>query len=137
MKSPAQYITKMLELAEPSGSGWLYTYSAMPDKPDNRVTVYDRPANKDGRLMRTGEVIEHPGIMVMVRAKTYNEGWSKAKEIEAYLDATHRESVTVGADTVVIQAVSRASGVNTLGPDPSGNLPREFFSLNVSITINQ
>jgi hypothetical protein len=134
--SPAQILKKFLEDNEDSDSDWMFTISSMPDKPVKRITVYDRPAVKDGRLM-SGTVIEHPGAMVIIRAETYVQGWAKAKEIEALFDGALRETVTLGTETVEIQCISRDAGVNALGADPTANTLRELFSLNVSLTINR
>ncbi len=134
--SPAQFLKKYIEDNEDSDTDWLFTFSAMPNKPDKFITIYDRPAAKDGRLM-DGTVIEHPGAMVIIRAKTYTEGWAKAKEIEALFDQTLRDTVTLDGETIVIQNITRNAGVNSMGADPTANTLRELFSLNVSLTINR
>jgi hypothetical protein len=71
--TPAEVIRTALVQLELGSYGIAYrdwpVFSEMePDKPDNLITVYDIDGIKNAREMPTGEVQEHYGVRIRVRA---------------------------------------------------------------------
>lgn len=103
--------------------------------PSDAVCVYDTTPVPDGRLLRTGEQIVHPGIQIKVRSQSYQAGWDKAQAIAETLDAATRAQVSVDSVLHTMVAASRISGPVSLGVDPS-SIKRTFsFTLNYRITL--
>lgn len=138
MSSPAEIICQLLldlTLANDTGD-WTVYVSFFPDDPDSAICVYDMVGKKDGRLMKTGEQIEHPGIQIMVRSASYPEGWKKAEGIALALD-TQRKSV-VAADSensYIVHNVSRTGNILHAGQEMEGDRRRHLFVVNALVTI--
>lgn len=138
--SAAQLIQKLLVQEsmglEPPSTPWPIYFGRMPDGhnvEDQLVVVYDTEPVQDGRLMGTGECIEHPGFQVRVRVSDYNTGHAKLAAIAAVLDQVKNNVVTGdSAATYTIKAVTRRGGPIPIGPDERG---REHFTLNATTTI--
>ena len=109
--SPAMRIAQFLldrnvaESPDNVGTAFQVYYNHMPDggnAPDNIITVYDTPGSKDGRLM-AGTEIQHPGIQVMVRARTHLQAWNRAAIIATELvRLSYATSVTVDSNPYTI-----------------------------------
>lgn len=115
---------------------WPIYSSFLPDVPDSSICVYDTAGTLDGRIMRTGEQIEHPGIMIHVRAIDNDTGWRKAKTIAEALDAQRRVSVVISSEeTYVVYNFSRTGAILPLGMEEIGSRRRFVFSINAITTI--
>lgn len=141
--SPARWIRAYL-LAQglgsdpdtPPAAAWPFYYSIMPDGNgvvDNVLAAYDTAGKIEGRRMRGGVSIEHPGVMIHARSVSYDDGYSKLKAVADALDAVSMASVTIGVETRVIAAVSRRS-ILDVGEVP-GDRPRSRFSLNAIVSF--
>jgi len=124
-----------------SGEGvWKSFMAYFPELPDDAVCLYDTSGRFDGRMMRGGEKIEHPGLMVMVRGVSYERAWSKAKAIEAAFDSAHRVRVAIpdGVDYVV-QNISRTAPLMSLGVETDGPKGRQryLFTVNAVLTVRR
>lgn len=112
--------------------------------PDFAIVVYDYKGFIEGRLLTTGETIEHYGIQIRMRSLEYSDGYSKALQIANLLDAINRPSVQLGSNTYRIDAASRSS-IIPLGTDPeanrmirtSGDRRRHYFSINVHLSLTK
>lgn len=109
--------------------------------PDEAVGFYDTAPFIDGRSIRTGEVIKHPGVAIVTRSLLYDKGYSKADDILRYLTETVKRSETVllldGFEefTYRIESVTLSSGIIALG---EGEVrARQSFSMNLLCTITQ
>ena len=116
---------------------WPAYIGRMPDGKQtatNLIVVYDTEPRQDGRLMRTGERIEHPGLQFRVRAVDYLTGHKKLAIIAAALDVIKRQTVTVDGTAYLIHAIKRIGGIIQLGTDEVG---REGFTFNATATISE
>lgn len=118
-----------------SGAWPLFTTST-PDKPDKVGTIYDTTGNLDGILQKTGVQIEHYGIQVRIRDRSYEVGWNKAREVYDKALVTKQETVTVGATSYLIQAFIPTTSVVPLGVEEGTNR-RELFTVNFIATISE
>jgi hypothetical protein len=143
MASPAQVIAQLIR---DKGLGnahdhttWPVSVGFMADSPHNAITVYGTEGRQDGRLMKTGERIEHPGIQVRVRSLKYTDGRAKADAIALMFD-TQSSGVTVAipADgSYFIQNVSRTGSVIELGPNEEDPNRRLDFTVNAVLTLRK
>lgn len=118
-----------------NGSWPIYT-SQEPNTPDNCITTYNTQGQLQGRIQKSGLYVEKPGIQIRIRATDHTTGHSKAKSIEAALDAVYDDNVTISSNSYEVHAVHRTASIAYLGKDsPSSN--RHLFTLNVTVTIRQ
>lgn len=140
MTSPADIIRQLLidlSLVDTS-EGWESFVGFFPDTPDEAVCVYDTAGALDGRIMESGEVIEHPGIQIRVRGKSYTAVWSKITAITRGLDAVQKVSVVFSEEEVyTVHNVSRSGAMIPMGIDEIGNRRLHNFAANMTITISQ
>lgn len=142
-KSPASILAQLLiDLSlgiAPSANGdWRSYANDMPDLltgPDSVLCSYDTTAIFDGRLMRGGDTIEHPGWQIRVRAMSFESGWAKAAAIANALDGVARRTVTVDATDFVIQGIHRRGNIIPLGHEDNDRKRRQAFTLNGVMTI--
>lgn len=142
--TPAQAIRRALidasvcvDSVESPSADWPVFVAALPDgagAKDNAVAVYDTSGVMDGRYMRMGTNIEHPGIQVRVRSTSYTDGWSKIVAIAAALEALLRTVVVVDSESTTIQNVTRKGTPISLGPEPQ-NRRRVSFTINAIVTL--
>lgn len=121
---------------------WPVYRNNRPDQPDEVVTVYDYEGEFQGRMQRTGEVVEFPGIQVGFRAKSTRAdeasifGKRMCNVLDGILNATVVLTISPGVTkTYQIQSFRRTSPVLPLGPEENGS--RLLFTINGLITIGE
>ncbi len=119
---------------------WQVWTANLPDGPDDKdeaISVKDTTGAQDGRLMKTMERIEHPGIQIRVRSTDYLIGYSKARDIAKYLDTIQHEEIvsTVDNKSYRIPSVTRGQ-VISMGKELEGR-SRELFSINAVLTVKE
>jgi len=139
MSAPAAEIIHQL-LADAGhielSADWPGYISFMPSFPNQAVCVYDMSGEDDGRLM-TGTKIDHPGIQIQVRSKTYSVGWSKASDIALALDNQIKTSVAIESDaTYILHNASRRGTIHPIGVDEEDGQRRHYFTINAMVTIS-
>ena len=102
--------------------------------PANAIAIYDPTGTKDGRIMKTGEVISHPGIQVRVRASTYPVAYDKIRSMALRLDIISRRSIIIDDQTYAIMNVTRTGDPISLGLEEATN--RVLFVVNSRVTIS-
>jgi len=118
--------------------GYQLFYSFLPDDPDNAIAIFDTSGRLDGRLMRTGEQIEHYGIQIQVRGRDYVEAWRLANTIATYLDSLRKEVVvTEAGDAYILHNVSRSGAVIPIGVETVNTRLRRLFSINMTVTLSR
>jgi hypothetical protein len=139
MRAPADIIQQLLVnlLAEsPGTSVWPIFVGFLPDQPDEAICVYDTAGFSDGRLMGDGTQIEHPGVQIRVKGKTYLETYGKIKEISLLLDAQHDAVVSPAeGETYIIQNISRQGTIMPLGLEEAGGRRLHHFTINAVLTL--
>lgn len=121
----------------PSSSEWTCYLNYMPDGTgihDNVISVYDTQGRTDGRLMGTGQTIDHPGFQIRIRGTQHQTAYGKAKEVIDHLDALLREGLVIGSDSFTIQAASRTGRILPLGPENDAKR-RHQFTVNGTMTL--
>lgn len=123
-----------------SVSNWPIGCGDEDDKPDNYITIYNPVGRRDQRIAYTGEVTEHPGIQIRVRAggaDPHTTGWTKINAIRTLLNEQVRnEYVTVGATQYAVHGFTHESGPLSLGRE-SPTSQRRLFTLNGTVTLRQ
>lgn len=138
--SPAKIIQKLL-IAEEYGvvpgpdAVWPIFHSNLPDTPDtqnNAICVYDMAGVMDGRVQKTRDSVEHPGIQVRVRGVNQDQAYTKIREVLPILDNILREAITIDGVSYLVQAVTR---VGTIVPWRIVDEKRRFsFTVNFIMT---
>lgn len=138
MNSPANIIQQFLideELGTVDGE-WKAFVAFLPERPDDAICVFDTVGRLDGRIMRTGEQIEHPGIQVFVRGKDYLETYRKAKSIALALDAVKGVEVAMDSEqSFTLLNVSRTGSMHPVGVETEGDRRRHRFAINAVLTL--
>jgi len=141
MNSPANIIWQFLldeGLGMSTHVAWRTYVGFFPTDPNEAICVYDTPGKQDGRIMRTGEQIIHPGIQIQVRGIEYLVAWKKAQAIALRLDAVQREIIATESDVFyTLHNVSRTGDIMHLGVEDVGNKRRHMFAINAVLTIAQ
>lgn len=140
--TPAEVVRELLIAAalvtRPSlRQAWPAYLTNMPDGDgvaDDAVCVYDTTPVTEGRVMRGGETIKHPGLQVKVRAKDYRAGWDKTSAIAERFDAVLRATVNLDGFVFLIQSISHGA-VLPNGMEESTKR-RFIFTLNCQLTIS-
>lgn len=141
MKSPAEIIRQLLvdlELVQDSQDAtWSAFVGFLPDSPDCAVCVYDTEGRPDGRIMGSGEQIEHPGIQIRIRGPVYRTVWDKVKEIADALSANSGVTVAFESeDAYLVHNISRTGGIMTLGVEVQGSRRNHNFAINAVVTLS-
>jgi len=118
---------------------WPLYIAFTPDN-DNTKTdlgvVYDTTGLKDGRLMVSGEVVEHQGVQIKIRSRTHLDGWNKLDAISRSLDAVFNDTVIIGANEFLIQNIKRSGLIIPLGVE-KGTKNRRLFTANFLLTLGR
>lgn len=137
MSSPADIVYTLLE-SSGALAGWTSFVSFLPDAPDKALCVYDTTGMDNGRIMNTGERIQHPGIQIFLRCLDYTEGYEKASSLALLLDGVRNNSVAVSTDeTYSLHNVSRSGTINTLGIELVNDRRRHQFTINAVLTLTE
>lgn len=140
--SPADVIRQMLvDLGfanDGPGAGWHAYTGFFPNDPVSAFCVYDLQGRKDGRLMKTGEQINHPGIQIMFRGKDYLTTRDHTDAVALALDAQRKTTVAVESTGVyIVHNVSRTGDIMSLGMEAEGDSRRFLFTINAVLTIEE
>lgn len=119
------------------GLDWPGYVGFAPDAPapDNIVSFYNTQGTNDGRMMRTGEQIDHPGVSIRVRAEDDPTGYNQAKAIQEAVDAIYKRSVTMEDGIYTLQNASRSGQIIGLGQERDRT--RQLFTINVLLTLKK
>lgn len=138
----AQYIievTSLMSLPNADTDWPLYVHH-LPPADDAKVktnagAVMDTAGLKDGRLM-AGPTMQHYGMQILMRGKTYEEAWVKINAVARSLDGIHTDVITRGIEDYMIDSVTQTSNPVYIGLE-EGQGRRKLFTVNLIATIKQ
>lgn len=139
MTPPADLIRLYLisvNLGANGGTEWPIYISFFPDTPDKAIVIYDTAGIPDGRIMGTGERVEHPGVMIHVRDQSYVLAYTRSRDIALALDGIYNSPIQSGSENWTIINASRTGDIIALGAEPEGRR-RQMFSINAVLTIRK
>jgi len=133
-------INEISALTNPDNNGeWpLYT-NYMPDGDDvesDCAAMYDTAGILNGRLMRTGEVIKHPGLQLRLRSLGGEIGYAKIEGVALSLDSIAGETLVVSGSTFKILNMRRTTEIIPLGLE-RGTKRRFLFTVNYLVTLKK
>jgi len=140
MRSPADIIAHLLVNLGlcTLEDEWPISVAILPDTPDEAVCAYDTGGRMDGRILRTGEQIVHPGIQIRVRGKDYLASYAKIRAIALLLDLQNDILVAFSDEEVyVIQNVSRTGDILPLGIEDIDGRRCHNFTMNAVLTLRE
>ena len=119
-------------------SEWRVFESFLPNEPDDAIAVYNRGGSQDGRLLETGERIEHLKYEIQVRGINYLDVWRKMNSIVLFLDSLKNITVEVSPGEIyTVFNVSRQSDITTLGLEMHGTRRRQYLAVTVNLSMKQ
>ena len=129
-------------VTDPDGTPgeWPCYLSSAPDGdnvPTNVVTLYDTPALKKGRIMRTGFVVEDMGVQIKVRGHDFPCAWRQMDFIRAYLDSVKYEDFNYKNFIYLVENTWRMHGALDLGLEPNQGKRRHNVALNVFLCLRE
>lgn len=141
LHSPADIVRVLLVNlglgANPPNSTWPVYSTNEPDIPDNCITVFDTVGKGDGRSMTDGELFDHYGIQVRVRATTFSVGYQKVNAIRvAFSESVIEEVVTISGTNYLVKSITQISQIFPLGKEvPTSR--RTLFTVNALVTVKR
>lgn len=144
--SPYQIIQTLLvnnglATSPESATNWPVFLAVLPDGvniKDNAIGIFGITGTDDGRLMKTGLNIRHPGIQFLIRAIRHEDGYSKAYAIVDFLSKVHRDEVVLDGSVYYVQNFSLIGDILPLGQEiEKGSKKRHMFSINGNLTIDE
>ncbi len=141
MTPNAQIVSRLiiaagLGSAPESSAAWPVYVSFLPAEIDNAVAVWDTGGTLDGRIMRTGNKVNHPGIQIRVRGPVYPTTFAKIQAIAESLDSVYNDTVSVNGIDYQVQNLSRTSDILPMGLE-EGDRKRYHFTVNAILTVKQ
>ncbi len=138
--SPAQVVQEYLivegfGVRPPTTNPWAVYFSYMPDTPNEAIMAYNTAAREDGRLLRTGESITHPGLHVRIRGRDNTTVYAKAWAIARRFDIINQYTLVLADYSYLIEAVSRNGDPIDLGREEGTG--RFLFGVNARITLKE
>lgn len=142
--APAQIIAKYIIEAtlgtDPiKNQRWPTFIGFMPNERENKsglICCYDTNGTTDGRLMRTGTIIEHPSVQIRLRSVDAQSAYAKARSIATALDSLFREEISLEDSTYLLLNASRRSPILDMGTSPEEKTFKNF-SINYLLTIKE
>lgn len=117
---------------------WACYSEGEPDLPDRCVTVYTTQGTDDGRLMTDGELQQHYGVQVRVRADRHAVGYAKAAAIRALISdragGLYDYAVTLDGTSYLVHCAAKVGQVLALGKEVP-KTKRSLFTVNATITV--
>jgi hypothetical protein len=116
---------------------WPVYVGSEPTMPDDCITVYNTAGVVDGRSMPDGEILEHRGWQVRVRALDNPTGYQKMDDIRTYMSEVAVQVVTtIASIRYLVFCFAKFGDILDLGKDvPTSK--RSLFTLNGLCPIRQ
>jgi hypothetical protein len=152
--SPAEILQQLMvdegivvePLLNDETTSWQAYVSSEPSMPDNCVTVQDTVGTQDGRTVDgrvpAGEINEHPGWQIRVRAVSHRVGFLKLSQIRKELmEQVYDAFVQLQDDLLVnhvysVQAITRIGSIVMLGTD-APDTKRSLFTLSGTMAVTE
>lgn len=146
--SPADIIRELLidksVGTDPDAAGdWPVYALNEPNTPDSLITIFNSASVLEGRDQNAGEMNEHFGIQIRIRAADPNDGWRKANAIKTSITTDVLRTIVSIADTTGtatsqyrVQAITLIGGILDLGKVEGGTrTKRNILTINAIAAI--
>lgn len=136
MESPAYILRQLCLDLGLAAAGELFVGS-MPETPGAAATMafYDTAGRLDGRNMADGGSIYHPAVHIRIRAGSARECWARMDALLTAFDGVQNRRVTIDGVDWIVLAVSRRSGVFSIGPEPDDPVRRQNYTATVTLSL--
>lgn len=124
-----------------SNAEWPCYLDYYPVDPIQVIVFTDTKAKRGGRIMRTGEVYDFPGVQAFIRSSDQQLAWRKCFLLCAMFDSIVSQIVPIGDNSYVLENVSKQ-----LGPifiprhlewhEIEGQIPRTARRIQFSYVVN-
>ena len=124
------FIDQGLGTALTDDSSWPVSVDSQPDMPDSAITVYNVAGRLQGRIQKTGQTLEHPGISIRVRARRHSVAVAKGKDIFDAIDGMNRTIVYVDGVGYRVESLSNTTSMLSIGVEKDREPGRQLITLN-------
>jgi len=136
----AQYLISTLSLftAVSDSSTWPLFQGFLPDSDaieNDAAAIFDVEPYTQGKSM-SGALDQRYGVQFVIRSRTYDNGYKKARTLLDALQNKSQVSEVINGTTFVIENISSASGIVSLGTEKSSK-QRFIFSIDTFVTIKE
>lgn len=143
MIAPSKVIKTLLEedLIAGGTTGWGLTFSRMPVDPDNHVSVFDVGGSAEPTIIRKDlpgtpkQESRKYGIQVLVRAKLYEVGYTKAQQVRNTIIQWLRRDVVISGVSYRVHCLIADGDLIVLPQQEQER--RELFSINALAVIEE
>ncbi len=121
---------------DPADAGsWPIHVNVLPDDPSNVIVVNDTVGKIEAYIQTNGEVVDYPGIQVIVRSDTEQVGLTKIYSIANEIDTIFKNStLTISGSTYTIHTITRTTNILALGYE-NPQTKRNLFSTNAIVCL--
>lgn len=140
--SPADVVRQLLvdlslATTPEDGGAWPAYVGRVPDSPDEAMILTDTAGIDHGRTAPDGVRHEHHGFQIMLRARTHEDGYPKARAVAVALDEdVSLASVVVRSATYLVHTITRTTDVIPLGRESPAS-DRRLFTINALVALRQ
>jgi hypothetical protein len=114
--------------------GWPVYVAAVPDTPDEVMTVTDTAPTNDARSMIDGTRFVHYGFQVRIRSTTPAKAALKAFAVRrAFDESVHNRLVTIDGVEYVVGSISNATVLAVGKESPTSK--RSLFTINALVSL--
>lgn len=131
----ASYLYGLGVVSQPGGTSprpWPLFVNSMPELPNEAITVYDNIGDMDGKDMRTGRTLIHPGFQFRIRTIDNRRGEKKGGELIDAMDGIYRDVVVLESVSYLIQAAKLTTPTIPIGAEEGGS--RLLYTVNGILT---
>jgi hypothetical protein len=111
---------------------WPLFVNSMPEQPNEAIAIYDNLGDLDGKDMRTGRTLIHPGFLFRIRTNDNRRGERKGGELIVTMDGIYRNVVVVESISYLLQAAKMTTPTIPIGAEEGGS--RLLYTVNGTIT---
>jgi len=135
-RSPAEIFAEVIR-ADQEALGYSVYVNHMPDQPDAAIMVFDQPSGQlEGRSLRSGDVVEHPVVQVIVRGPkgpgSTISGYTAISTVWGTVKQVHQQVLSQGE---ILQCITKTNTIGSLGLEPQTRRAR--FSQQFRMTFSE
>jgi hypothetical protein len=112
--TPADYVAEVIAAVSLTLGYEVFT-NHMPDKPDKAICIVDHFSGRtENRNNRTGEVDEHPTVIIVVRGTNHVDASGVLPTLWGTMRAIYRTTLSDGK---IMHCVTKANTIGSLGQE--------------------
>lgn len=94
---------------------WPLYIGFLPDILKSAGAIYDTNGMLDGRIQKTGKVVEHQGVMIKICTSKYEDGWTKINAIAELLNTVNNVTIILNEIQYKIEGLRQMTPATYIG----------------------